>query len=197
MLPIGIAAFLASFTGSLSRIISPKWIILTGMSFCMVATVLLALGGGKPEDYWPYIFPAFSLGSAGIMLIFSHTNIAIFQAAPSSMTGTVGAIFNGALEFGSAIGLAGVSSIETSVEAIHGGSHEYQGRAATFWFLFTIVSIQFISLLIFYDRSADHAPQPEHGDPGNPARRSTDSDEKLNDTNVTMIEKADLAYLPV
>ncbi|KAG1796350.1 major facilitator superfamily domain-containing protein [Suillus plorans] len=197
MLPIGIAAFLASFTGSLSRIISPKWIILTGMSFCMVATVLLALGGGKPEDYWPYVFPAFSLGSAGIMLIFSHTNIAIFQAAPSSMTGTVGAIFNGALEFGSAIGLAGVSSIETSVEAIHGGSHEYQGRAATFWFLFTIVSIQFISLLIFYDRSADHAPQPDHGDPGNPARQCTGSEEKFSDANMTIIEPAELAYQPV
>lgn len=56
------------------------------------------------------------------------------------MAGTVGAIFNGALQFGSAIGLAGVSSIETSVEATHGGSHEYRGRAAAFWFLFTLVS---------------------------------------------------------
>ncbi|KAG1796351.1 major facilitator superfamily domain-containing protein [Suillus plorans] len=197
MLPIGVAAFVMSFTGSLSRIISPKWIILTGLSCCMVATVLLALGGGKPEDYWPYVFPAFSLGSAGVMLTYTHTNIAIFQAAPSSMAGTVGAIFNGGLQFGSAIGLAGVSSIETSVEATHGGSHEYKGRAAVFWFLLTVVSIQFISVSIFYDRSTDHTPQPDHGDPGNPARRSTDSDEKLNDTNVTMIEKANLANLPV
>ncbi|KAG2113483.1 major facilitator superfamily domain-containing protein [Suillus discolor] len=197
MLPIGITAFIMSFTGSLSRIFSPKWIILTGLSFCMVATVLLALGGGKPEDYWPYIFPAFSLGSAGVMLAFTHANIAIFQTAPSSMAGTVGAIFNGALEFGSAIGLAGVSSIETSVEAIHGGSHEYKGRAAAFWFLFTIVSIQFISLLIFYDRSADHAPQPDHGNPRNPVRRSTDSDEKLSDANATTIEQTELTYLPV
>ncbi|KAG2111327.1 uncharacterized protein F5147DRAFT_687259 [Suillus discolor] len=36
-------------------------------------------------------------------------------------------VFNSGLQFGSAIGLAGVSSIETSVEAIHGGSHEYKG----------------------------------------------------------------------
>ncbi|KAG1850039.1 major facilitator superfamily domain-containing protein [Suillus tomentosus] len=197
MLPLGVAAFIMSFTGSLSRIFSPKWIILTGMFFCMVATVLLALGGGKPEDYWPYVFPAFSLGSAGVMLTYTHTNIAIFQAAPSSMAGTVGAIFNGALEFGSAIGLAAVSSIETSVEAIHGGSHEYKGRAAVFWFLLAVVSILFISVSIFYDRSTDHTPQPEHGDPGHPARRSTDSDEKLNDVNGTMIEKANLANLPV
>ncbi|KAG1897787.1 major facilitator superfamily domain-containing protein [Suillus fuscotomentosus] len=175
----------------------PKWIILTGLSLCMVATALLALGGGKPEEYWPYIFPAFFVGSAGAMLTYTHTNIAIFQAAPSSMAGTVGAIFNGALQSGSAIGLAGVSSIETSVEARHGGSHEYSGRAAAFWFLFAIISIEIISVSIFYDRSTDHKPQPTHGDPGTPARRSTDSDEKLNDVNVTIIEKADLADLPV
>ncbi|KAG1895789.1 major facilitator superfamily domain-containing protein [Suillus fuscotomentosus] len=196
MLPIGVAAFVMSFTGSLSRIFSPKWIILTGLSFCMVATVLMALGGGKPEDYWPYIFPAFSLGSAGIMLTYTHTNIAIFQAAPSSMAGTVGAIFNGALLFGSAIGLAVISSIETSVEANHGGSHEYKGRAAVFWFLLAVISILFISVSIFYDRSTDHTPQPEHGDPGHPAPRSTDSDTKLDDANVTMIKKADLVNLP-
>ncbi|KAG1850046.1 major facilitator superfamily domain-containing protein [Suillus tomentosus] len=196
MLSIGVAAFIMSFTGSLSRIFSPKWIILTGLSFCMVATVLMALGGGKPEDYWPYIFPAFSLGSAGIMLTYTHTNIAIFQAAPSSMAGTVGAIFNGALLFGSAIGLAVISSIETSVEANHGGSHEYKGRAAVFWFLLAVISILFISVSIFYDRSTDHTPQPEHGDPGHPARRSMDSDTKLDDANVTMIKKADLVNLP-
>ncbi|KAG2354680.1 major facilitator superfamily domain-containing protein [Suillus spraguei] len=132
MLPLGIVAFAASCTGSLSRIYSPKWIILTGLSLCMVATLLLALGGGKPENYWPFVFPAFVLGSAGVMVAFSHTNIAIFQAAPSSMSGTVGAMFNGALQFGSAIGLAAITSIETSVEATHGGSHEYAGRAASF-----------------------------------------------------------------
>ncbi|KAG1782220.1 major facilitator superfamily domain-containing protein [Suillus placidus] len=200
MFPIGVIAFAMSFTGSLSRIFSPKWIILTGLSFCMVATVLLALGGGKPQDYWPYIFPGFALGSAGAMLTYTHTNIAIFQAAPSSMAGTVGAIFNGALQFGSAIGLAGASSIETSVEAIHGGSHEYGGRAATFWFLFAVVSIQFISVSIFYDRSTDHIPQPKHSNPIHSAQLSTHFNEKLNDANITMTivnEKVDLADLPV
>jgi hypothetical protein len=166
----------------------------------MVATVLLALGGGKPQDYWLYIFPAFSLGSAGAMLTYTHTNIAIFQAAPSSMAGTVGAIFNGALQFGSAIGLAGVSSIETSVEAIHGGSHEYYGRAATFWFLLALVSIEFISVSIFYDRSTDNIPQPKHNNHIDPAQLSTHLDDNINDTNMTnteVNEKVVLADLPV
>ncbi|KAG1718959.1 major facilitator superfamily-domain-containing protein [Suillus lakei] len=189
MLPLGIVAFAASCTGSLSRIFSPKWIILTGLSLCMVATLLLALGGGKPENYWSYVFPAFVLGSAGVMVTFSHTNIAIFQAAPSSMSGTVGAMFNGALQFGSAIGLAAITSIETSVEATHGGSHEYAGRAASFWFLLGIVALQFISISIFYDRSTDHNPQPKYDDPMSSTRHSTtECGEKLSSTNVTTTE---------
>ncbi|KAG2363374.1 major facilitator superfamily domain-containing protein [Suillus spraguei] len=160
MLPLGIVAFTASCTGSLSRIYSPKWIILTGLPLCMVATLLLALGGGKPENYWPFVFPAFVLGSTGVMVAFSHMNIAIFQAAPSSMSGTVGAMFNGALQFGSAIGLAAIT-IETSVEATHGGSHEYMGRAALFWFILGIVTLQSILISIFYDRSTDHKPRPQ------------------------------------
>jgi hypothetical protein len=94
------------------------------------------------------------------------------------MAGTVGAIFNGALSFGSAIGLAVVSSIETSVEATHGGSQGYTGLAAAFWFLFGIVALEAISISIFYDRSTDHKPQPQN--------RSCLSDITLNSTNVTM-----------
>ncbi|KAG1732776.1 major facilitator superfamily-domain-containing protein [Suillus occidentalis] len=181
MMPLAIIAFAASFTGSLSRTFSPKWIILTGLSLCMVGAILLAIGGGRPENYWPCVFPGFALGTAGIMLTFTHTNIAIFQAAPSSMAGTIGAIFNGALSFGSAIGLAAVSSIETSVEATHGGSQEYAGRAAAFWFLFGIVALEFISISIFYDRSTDHQPQPQY--------LSSSSEIPLNRTNTSLLVK--------
>ena len=65
--------FAASFTGPLYRIFSPKWIILTGLFLCMVAAVLLALGGGEPEDYWPYVFPALALGTVGAMLTHLQT----------------------------------------------------------------------------------------------------------------------------
>ncbi|KAH7886610.1 major facilitator superfamily domain-containing protein [Phlebopus sp. FC_14] len=165
MLPIGVLAFAMSFTGSLSRVFSPKWIMLTGLTLLVIATTLLAVGGGNPDQYWPFVFPAFSLGSAGAMLTYTHTNIAIFQAAPASMAGTVGAIFNGALQFGSAIGLAAVSSIETSVEATHGGPTEYQGRSASFWFVLGIVCLEIISISCFYQRKMDHQPQPKFDDP--------------------------------
>jgi len=71
--PLCVTAIAMSFTGSLSRIVSPKWIILTSLFLCMVATILLALGGGKPEDYWSYVFPALTLGGSGAMLTYTHT----------------------------------------------------------------------------------------------------------------------------
>ncbi|KAF8552681.1 MFS general substrate transporter [Imleria badia] len=159
MLPLGVAAFIMSFTGPLSRVLSPKWIILIGLSMVAVATALVAIGGGPPEDYWLYVFPAFSLGSAGAMLTYTHSNIAIFQAAPASMAGTVGAIFNGALQFGSAVGLAAFMSIETSVGATHGDPRDYHGRAAAFWFLLGIVLVEILSVSYFYKRETDHKPQ--------------------------------------
>ncbi|KAI9463830.1 major facilitator superfamily domain-containing protein [Boletus coccyginus] len=164
MFPLGVCAFIMGFTGPLSRAFSPKWIILIGLSMIAVATILVAVGGGRPEDYWRYIFPAFCLGSAGTMLTYTHTNIAIFRAAPATMAGTVGAIFNGALQFGSAIGLAVFCSIESSVGATHGGLQEYHGRAAAFWFVLGIVLIEIFSMSYFYRRGTDHGPQPKADD---------------------------------
>ena len=66
------------------------------------------------------------------------------------MAGTVGAIFNGALQLGSAVGIAAVSSIETSVEKTHGGPEKYTGRAASFWFLLAIVCVELVAMLVFY-----------------------------------------------
>lgn len=71
-LPIGVLAFAISFTGSLSRFINSKWIILTGEGMCIIATILFAFAD-SPDKYWPYIFPAFVLGSGGAMLAYTHT----------------------------------------------------------------------------------------------------------------------------
>ncbi|KAI0073355.1 MFS general substrate transporter [Panus rudis PR-1116 ss-1] len=158
MLPLGILAFAISFTGGLSRIISPKWILLFAQALVAVATILLHFADG-PEKYFPFVLPAFILGTVGCMLTYTHTNIAIFRTTPSSMAGTVGAIFNGALQLGSAIGIAAVSSIETSVEATHGGTTSYEGRAAAFWFVLGIVCLEIVSLAVFYRVKAEDAAQ--------------------------------------
>ncbi|KAI6122316.1 major facilitator superfamily domain-containing protein [Pisolithus croceorrhizus] len=152
MLPVGVVAFATGFSGALTRVISPKWITLLGLFMLAVATTALALAGGEANQYWPFVFPAFLLGSAGAMLTFTHTNLSIFQTVPASMSGTVGAMFNGALQLGSAVGLSAVTSIESAVEAKHGGATGYRGRAAAFWFLLGIIVIEMISVSCFYHR---------------------------------------------
>ena len=109
-------SFTIIFTVPLSRLISSKWLILICEGACSAATLLLSFAD-RPARYWPLIFPAFVLGSAGAMLTYTHTNIAIFRASPVAMAGTVGAIFNGALQLGSAIGISAVGSIESGVDA--------------------------------------------------------------------------------
>ncbi|KAG6334818.1 hypothetical protein ID866_4270 [Astraeus odoratus] len=178
MLPIGVVASAMSLTGPLTRICSPKWIILTGLVMLAIATTLLALGGGNLDQYWTFVFPAFAIGSAGTMLTYTNTNVLLFRAAPASMAGTVGAIFTGGLQMGSAIGLAAVSSIETSIEATHGGPDEYYGRAAAFWLLLSVIGVEIISFTCLYRRKADNQPQPESGvhDEGELTRCETSSE---------------------
>ncbi|KAL4065541.1 major facilitator superfamily domain-containing protein [Scleroderma yunnanense] len=154
-LPLGIIAFATSFTGFLTRMFNPKWIILLGLFMASAGTTTLALAGGEPDNYGPFVFPAFLVGSAGTMLAFTHTNIAIFQTAPTSMAGTVGAMFNGALQLGSAIGLAAAISIEMSVEVIHEGPTKYHGRAAALWFILGIIATEVISVMWFYHKTTN------------------------------------------
>ncbi|KII83762.1 hypothetical protein PLICRDRAFT_119051 [Plicaturopsis crispa FD-325 SS-3] len=156
MVPLAALAFAISFTGPLSRRISTKWLIMVGQCGMVIATVLLAFADGSGMDtYFSFTFPAFIIGSAGAMLSYSHTNIAIFRTSPASMAGTVGAIFNGALQLGSAVGIAAVTSIESSVEATHGGFTAYNGRRAAFFFLLAIVLVEFAAVAWFYRIGGD------------------------------------------
>ena len=84
------------------------------------------------------------------------------------MAGTVGAIFNGALQLGSAIGISAVGSIKSSVEDTHGGPTSYAGCAAAYWFLLGIVSVEFVSMLVFYriDKEGTADGKQEEADAG-------------------------------
>ncbi|OBZ65921.1 hypothetical protein A0H81_14087 [Grifola frondosa] len=156
MIPIGVAALLASFAGPLSRFFSTKLLILFGHILMIVATILLALGDG-PDKYWPFVFPGLVLGSAGAMITYSHSSIAIFQTAPASMAGIVGAIYNCGLELSASVGLAIDVSIESSVEERKGGFTRYDGRAATFWWLLAAVAVEALAVIVFY---RTHVPAP-------------------------------------
>lgn len=76
-LPIGVVAFAMSFTGAMSRVINPKWIIITGQLLVIIATLLLVFADGV-DKYWSFVFPAFTIGSAGAMLCYTHTKYVTF-----------------------------------------------------------------------------------------------------------------------
>ena len=68
------------------------------------------------------------------------------------MAGVVGALFNSALQIGSAVGTAIVTSISTSIAKRDGmlGLLMFDGRAAGFWFLFATVVTGSLAVLVFY-----------------------------------------------
>ena len=67
------------------------------------------------------------------------------------MAGTVGAIFNSALQLGAAVGSAVITSISTSIENRGPGDAEkFQGRADAFWFVLSVIAVETICVVIFY-----------------------------------------------
>lgn len=63
-----LASFTVPFTGNINR----KYIILFGETLVFIGTILLPFTG-KADRYWPLVFPAFILGSSGMMLTYMHT----------------------------------------------------------------------------------------------------------------------------
>lgn len=170
-LPMGVGAWLISnFTGRLPTYFAHKYILLAGLGLAIIATVLLPFAD-SPSQYWPFAFPAFVLGTVGMMVVYANSSIAIFSYTPPSVAGTVGAVFNCALQLGSAVGIAAVSSISTSIDTKNASQltlpisefsqhlgeitkstwkTAYEGRAASFWFLLGILVLETISVAVFF-----------------------------------------------
>ena len=172
-----------SWTGPLARRINPKWIILSGEGMLVVATILLAFADG-PDKYWPFVFPAFVLGSGGAMLTYTHTNIAIFRTSPASMAGTVGAIFNGALQLGSAVGIAAVDSLQASVQEQQPGK-PYAGQRAAFWFLLGVVGVEVLAMAVFYRTGRE---LPEGACDSGAGKQFADGEEKVREVDGKLAE---------
>ena len=77
-------------------------------------------------------------------------SIAIFQNTPPEIAGIVGAIFNSALQLGSAVGAALITSIQLGVDKASDTDSPYKGRAAGFWFTLGVVAVEALAVLVFY-----------------------------------------------
>ncbi|KIM27007.1 hypothetical protein M408DRAFT_72095 [Serendipita vermifera MAFF 305830] len=167
-LAMGISGGLTTnITGYLPRWFTHKQIIITGLFMGIVASILLPFATG-PWTYWPFVFPAQILGGAGLILVFVNSSIALFSYTPPSVAGTVGAVFNCALQLGSAVGLAAVASITTSLDSQYSFNppitewsrnldhitpsmwkEAYTGRAASYWFALGILTVATLAAIVF------------------------------------------------
>ncbi|KAB5592438.1 MFS general substrate transporter [Ceratobasidium theobromae] len=161
-LPLGIVAGPIMINGGrIARIGQPKWMILGGLTFALIATILLPFSDRLHERYWPLVFPALVIGTAGTSVVFVLTNINIFRTTPTRYAGTVGAVFNAALQLGSAIGSSATTSIQASVDARSTGQGTgFEGRSAALWFLVAWIGLEIIGIAVFFRRSA-RSPQDE------------------------------------
>ncbi|KIM20674.1 hypothetical protein M408DRAFT_81618 [Serendipita vermifera MAFF 305830] len=152
-LPIGLGGFIVSqITGRLPTYFAHKHILTFGLIITIIAIILLPFGDA-PDAYWPFIFPAFCLGTSGMVIIYSNSSIAIFSYTPPSVAGTVGAVFNCALQLGSAVGLAAVSSITASVDGktpTMNPPDAFKGRAASFWFVLAVLGVLLVCVIVFF-----------------------------------------------
>jgi MFS family permease len=180
-LPMGIFAWLISnVTGRLPSWFAHKYILIAGLFLTVVATILLPFADA-PSTYWPLVFPAFTLGTMGAMIVFANSSIAIFSYTPPHVAGTVGAVFNSALQLGSAVGLAAVSSLSNSIDQnttfelplTQWSQHldqitstmwkeAFKGRAASYWFLLAILLVVSLAVVVFFkvDVPVHEEPKP-------------------------------------
>jgi len=156
-----------------------KWVMFMGECIAIVGTVLLPFANTR-ERYFRFAFPGTMIGSLGVLITFVTSNVAVFAATPPEAAGVVAAIFNSSVQLGCAAGIAIVTSIQTSIQASHGGPTSFVGRADGFWFLFTAVCTLTVSLLVFMK---DTIPPLTKGQPA-ASTAPKDSEEGSMTTNV-------------
>ncbi|QRW24729.1 major facilitator superfamily transporter [Rhizoctonia solani] len=173
-LPLGVVAGPIMVNGGrIAAIGRPKLLIMGGLILAFIATIMLPFSSQLNDRYWPLVFPAFIIGSAGTAVVFVLANISIFQTTPPAYAGTVGAVFNAALQLGGAIGSSATTSIQTSIDekVIEDGSFDgthFQGRSASLWFLLAWVGLVAIGVAVFYKqgrRPDDVEGKPEDDRP--------------------------------
>ncbi|KAG8746848.1 hypothetical protein FRC10_003370 [Ceratobasidium sp. 414] len=150
-LPLGIVGgFIMINGGRIARLSRPKLLILGGLTFSLASSLMLPFSAHLRDQYWPLVFPAFIIGTAGTAVVFVLTNIAFFRTTPPEYAGTVGAVFNAALQLGAAVGSSATTSIQASVDEHANSGPGFTGRSAALWFVVAYVVLEIVAVGVFY-----------------------------------------------
>jgi len=168
-----IASPVMLFSAIVTSRFRPKHVLLFSLVLLVIGSVILPFAD-SPDKYWSRDFPGMFIGAIGNSLLFVNVNVAFFRNTPPEVAGTIGAIFNSALQLGAAVIAAIATTIQTDIDERSNGN-VYAGRAAGFWFMFACVAAQAIAVLFFYH----DAPQVDEAK----ETRSSDSEvEKVADS---------------
>lgn len=120
----------------------PRWPIISGMVLGIVGYVLMTRPNRFDNaEYWRYLFPGFIVGSGGMMVVFTATNVGIMTSAPPDMAGVAGAVLQVAFQVGSTVGLsiqAGLLTVNEWPENVKVSFYFQMGWAALWLVLFAV-----------------------------------------------------------
>lgn len=150
VLPQGIIAFcvVLLLTWKPQLVSRPRYTVAIGMVFGIIGYVLMT----RPttfvgSEYWRYLFPAFIIGSGGMMLVFTSINVGVMTTVPPEQSGVAGAILQVAYQLGSAVGF----SIQAGLLTVNPGSIENPDNVkASFYFQLGWCALWLIGFLAFY-----------------------------------------------
>ncbi|TXT09138.1 hypothetical protein VHUM_02612 [Vanrija humicola] len=121
---ISVGLLLAIYTRLVAR---PRWTVIIGQLFGVVGYVLMV----QPKrydasEYWPFLFPAYLLGSGGNSACFNGISVATMTSVAPEMAGVAGAVLQTAMQVGSAVAFgiqAGLLTVNPGGVANPGNVH--------------------------------------------------------------------------
>ncbi|KZV87502.1 MFS general substrate transporter [Exidia glandulosa HHB12029] len=160
-LPLGLVSGpLMLFSRRFTERFETKYVLMLAEVMLIVGTIILPFAD-SPSKYWSRDFPAFIVGTAGGSFLFVNANVGIFHHTPPEIAGVVGAIFNSALQLGSAVGAAFITSIQTTIDNSSTTDSTYRGRSIAFWILLGFIVADTIALVLLYKPDSQTAgPRP-------------------------------------
>jgi len=161
-LPCGfVVVIVMGVLGHLATKYRLKPLILIGGGCLLVANVLLPFAD-RASLYWPLCFVGFIFAGVGSVFINGSVSIAFFRYSPPSEAGMIGAIFNSALQLGSAVGTAVTTSIQSGIDSKEPDpATSYKGRAAGMWFLLGVLVVEMVAVVFFF---REEKPQTKDGE---------------------------------
>jgi len=126
----------------------PRYPIIVGLVASTVGYVLMSQSGTQiGRDYWRFLFPGFIIGSGGMMMVFTGTNVGVMTSVPPEISGVAGALLQVCLQVGSAVALA----VQAGLLTINpGGIENFQNPQASYYFMIGWCVIWLIGFVAWY-----------------------------------------------